>query len=504
MATLKAIKDHGMIFVSAQPDQTYFHWQVELYLYQFAKHGIQDHCYALFGYTDKPSEYAKTIAAKFKNVLFYKDTRKPSTPHNYVPTIRPHILKQFFAEYPELGRNVFYHDSDIFLVKLPAFELLLEDNNAYFSDTISYIGYNYIAGCAKNYKAAYPELPENDILNKMCKTAGISVELVKENQANSGGAQYLMKGIDASFWEEVEPLCQSLFTLTKEYEKKYPISPKDIQAWTADMWAVFWVYLKRGKQVRIHRELDFSWAVYGISDYFSKNIFHLAGVTDEISSDKFHKGKYTNKNVFKEFMKNPTMFDHISTKNSTYEYVKVLKEYASGLPPPVNKNQKRFLLKSSDPWSAVYCKDETKKIMNEYVWRAADRPYLIFNNGSSWTITNTQYEDELGKNSGGVAFNTSDEPYEGWDKCTVELLDGMDTATFARDTIRVPSGAYAGIYLKSADIMKKSAWKSDKYVIFNNGRSWVLTGLNYINALKPGCGGYMSTMDEPTTASWVQ
>ena len=35
---LEAIKKHNMIFISAQPDQVYFHWQVSLYLYQFAKH----------------------------------------------------------------------------------------------------------------------------------------------------------------------------------------------------------------------------------------------------------------------------------------------------------------------------------------------------------------------------------------------------------------------------------------------------------------------------------
>lgn len=502
MATLQAIKDHGLIFVSAQPDQTYFHWQVELYLYQFAKHGIQDHCYALFGYTDKPSEYAKGIAAKFKNVLFYKDTRKLSIPNFYIPSIRPHILKQFFAEYPHLGRNVFYHDSDIFLVKLPAFEALLDDTNAYVSDTISYIGHDYIASCDKKYKEKYPELAENAVLTKMCDAAGISVDLVKENQPNSGGAQYLLKGIDAAFWEEVEPLCQTLYSLTKEHEAKYPIRPKDIQSWTADMWAVLWAYLKRGKQVRVHRELDFSWAVYGISDYFSKNIFHLAGVTGESCSDKFFKGMYINKNVFKEYMKDPTIFDHISTTSSTYEYVKVIKEYATGLPPPAELSQTRFLLKSSDPWSAIYRRDETKKIMNEYVWRAVDKPYILFNNGSSWIITPSQYEGELGKGSGGLVFNTSDVPYDGWKNCTVELLDIVSAPV--ETTINVPSGKYAGLYMKSADILGKSAWKSDKFVIFNNGRSWILTSVTFIDTLTLGSGGFMSTKDDPTTASWVQ
>lgn len=46
-----SIKKNNMIFVSAQPDIQYFHWQVEVYLYQFSKYNIQDNCFALFGYT---------------------------------------------------------------------------------------------------------------------------------------------------------------------------------------------------------------------------------------------------------------------------------------------------------------------------------------------------------------------------------------------------------------------------------------------------------------------
>jgi len=490
MATLEAIKDAGMIFISAQPDEVYFHWQVELYLYQFAKHGIQDHCYALFGYRDTPSEAGLAIAAKFKNVLFYKDTRTRNGPHHYIPSIRPHILKQFFAEYPALGRNVFYHDSDIFLVHLPPFEHMLGDNMAYLSDTTSYIGYDYIKSKGDAYKRKYPALPDDDILNQMCDMAGISTTLVKENQANSGGAQYLLKGLDAAFWTEVETLCQQLYTLMKEYEKKYPIYPEDIQAWTADMWAVFWVYLKRGP-ARIHKDLDFSWATFGVSDYFKKNIFHLAGITDENKKDKFFKGQFCNKNVFKEYLKNPAIFDHVSPNNATYEYVKVLKEYASGLPPPVVTDNSRFFLKGE--WSAVY--EKTGTVLGQPAWKAVDKPYMIFNNGSSWVITHTQYEKELVSGSGGFAFSTEEEAHRGWGD--VELLSPVPISDISGQLRLL--GQWGGVYTKGADILGKPTWRGP-YLIFHNGNSWVLTDMQYEEELKTaaeGAGGHASA-EEPT------
>ena len=113
--TLEAIMKSNTIFVSAQPDHVYFHWQVELYMYQFAKYGIVDQCYALFGYTgDAPSNYAVELSKRY-NIFFYKDTRNKNIPHYYIPSIRPHILKQFFQQFPNLGK---------LMIILPIFQTL--------------------------------------------------------------------------------------------------------------------------------------------------------------------------------------------------------------------------------------------------------------------------------------------------------------------------------------------------------------------------------------------
>ena len=50
------------------------------------------------------------------------------------------------------------------------------------------------------------------MLDLMCDVANIDKEIVKQNQDNSGGCQYLLKDIDHTFWEEVEKDCENLFT----------------------------------------------------------------------------------------------------------------------------------------------------------------------------------------------------------------------------------------------------------------------------------------------------
>jgi len=325
--TLDSILKSRLIFLSAQPDHIYFHWQVELYLYQFSKHGILDNCYALFGYTQQnPSHGLMELSKKYpKNIIWYKDERNNNVKDFYIPSIRPHLIKKFLRQYPSLGKNIFYHDSDILLVKLPKMELFLNDSIGYLSDTISYIGYEYIKDCCKRYNEIYPELPEDDLFLRMCECIEINPEIVKINQKNSGGAQYLLKDLDTEYMEEFEDKCYKLYDLFVKYHEKYPIQ-HPIQTWTVDMWVILWLYWKRGKETRIHYELDFSWATWAIEDFEKKNIFHCAGVVTNDCSDKFYKGQFINVNIFDEYEKNSAIFDNVSLTNATYGYISCIKD----------------------------------------------------------------------------------------------------------------------------------------------------------------------------------
>lgn len=427
---LKSIRDNNMIFVSAQPDTTYFHWQVEIYLYQFAKHGISDRCYALFGCTgSNPSTYAKELAKKFPNIKFYKDTREQN---EYSPSIRPHLLAKFFKEYPKLGKNVFYHDSDIFLTKLPRFDLMLtsdssddiNDNASYVSNTISYIGYEYLKDCSTRYRNKYPFLPELNIFYGMCKVVGIKPQIVIDNQNNSGGAQYLLKNIDYMFWKKCEKKCVELYTYLADYEKRYPIDDH-IQKWTTDMWVILWLYWKRIGITLIHKELDFSWATSTIKEYNKLNIFHLAGITDDNCADKFYKGKFTKQTVFTAYIKNPNIFSHIDKNNATYLYTEVIKEYVKQSDPHTilqNNNIKRIMPKKSDvrfkinadaDYNGIYGQDSNVQCCNKYIWRSENNSHIIFWNGAQWILTYSMYENRIGSECGGIISNTSSKPYHG-------------------------------------------------------------------------------------------
>jgi len=416
--------EYNMIYISAQPDNTYFHWQVELYLWQFSKHGIIDQCYALLGYRDQPSSYGLKLADMYKGrVLLYKDSR---TDLAYIPSIRPHLLSQFFKEYPHLGQVIFYHDSDIFLVKLPPFDEILQRNNekniGYVSDTISYIGCNYIDECYRKYKAKYNTCP--NLLTEMCNLVGIDCNVVRSRNANSGGAQYLLKNIDYKFWDQAEILCNKMYTFLQDYDKKYKID-HGIQIWTTDMWIVLWLYWKDIGNTLVIPELEFSWATSSVSDYHAKNIFHLAGITAEMSHNTFYKSTYCNVNVFDEYRRNKKMFDHVDKNNATYEYTNAIKEYCGDI--TIEYEQLFFLYYETDNninVSNIFQIDNTKTCFDKPVWKSLNGKYIIFSNKKQWVLTYSVYISEISEDCyGGVLFNDNLLPYtDQWNAENVKCM----------------------------------------------------------------------------------
>jgi len=150
----------------------------------------------------------------------------------------------------------------------------------------------------------------------------------------------------------------------------------------------------------------------------------LAGITVDNCNGCFFKGAYIHKNVFKEYLANKTMFDTIDPNNATYEYVRLLKEYAEGNIPAAPVSRSRFLLDSQDAWSSIYTKD-IAQFQGRPIWRSANGSYIIFNTGAGWIVTGSQYEKDLTVTTGGYASTKEEEPYEGgWNHpCTITWLD---------------------------------------------------------------------------------
>lgn len=295
-----------MKFISAQPDNLYFVWQLYIQLYNFQKLGIAKDYIILMGFREdmitkeaiELKKYCDTFGAK---IYFFPDSRHDLT---YLPSMKPHLMKQFF-NYHSSSEPFFYIDSDvIFTDKLPDFKKFCKGDKWYLSDTVSYIGAEYIISKS-------PEL-----LKGMCQIVGISEKVVIENEKNSGGAQYLIKNTDYYFWNKVEGDCYKLFEYMKRTEKQYcPEHP--IQYWCAEMWATLWNAWLRGIKTKVVPQIDFCWPNNDLTEWDNKYIYHNAGVIKD-ETNLFYKGAFLNKVPFGE------SFDHVSKDRCSIKYVEQL------------------------------------------------------------------------------------------------------------------------------------------------------------------------------------
>lgn len=283
-------------FICVQPRLYYYAWQVEVMLENFFKHNInpsdidvlvawnvndltntQEHVLPWFKLKEKYQDV---------NIFFYQDTR--TNPH-YISSVRPNILKQHFIAFPELkNKAIFYHDCDIVFTKQPSINKFIQDDIWYLSNTNSYINYKYII--SKGY----------DVYHKMCGIVGINPLIPQIMNSNSGGAQYIMKNVDASFWEKVEKDSEELFKqITELNNQKKTEDPTyhELQIWCADMWAVLWNAWLRGNETKVVPELDFCWATDTINRWDETSIFHNAGVTQD-RKDLFFKSDYINSSPY--------------------------------------------------------------------------------------------------------------------------------------------------------------------------------------------------------------
>jgi hypothetical protein len=300
-----------MRYICAQPATKYYVWQVEVMINNFVKNGINLNnvdivCFKNGTIPEEWSKLANNYAARF---FFYDDIRESKT---YISSIRPNILKQHFFNHPYLSEEViFYHDCDIVFTKPVNFDKFENDNIFYGSDTRWYIGHDYIISKGE------------DILDKMCEILNIDKQLIKDNELNSIGAQYIMKNINYEFWEKVENDSERLFKeITDLNNIKKLENPQyhELQIWCADMWAVLWNIWKLGIKTVCHDDLLFAWGTSSIQEWDRLNIFHNAGVVNS-NSGLFYKSDYMNNFPYNEDL-------NINESTASYKYWQEIKETA--------------------------------------------------------------------------------------------------------------------------------------------------------------------------------
>jgi len=302
-----------MIFICAQPATIFYAWQVEVMLDSFIRNGVSQedvHIVCAKGpeYTYYPGW--EKLATKYSNAsfFFYDDTRKDP---GYASSIRPNILKQHFKKNPYLkNETIFYHDCDIVLTKSIDWDKFMGDDSWYGSNCCDYLGYNHILEKG------------GDILNKMCEVSNIDPNVVKINQENSIGAQYVLKGIDNIFWKNVEVDSNLMHSeISQMNRKKIEDDPlyNPLVIYCADMWALLWNGWKIGKKTICHSDLSFCWAPRNKVDFEIHSIFHNAGIQHDMQEEYFYKYNYLNRLPY---------FDELSIRENTssYEYWKEIKK----------------------------------------------------------------------------------------------------------------------------------------------------------------------------------
>lgn len=315
-----------LTLICVQPCIPYYAWQIEVMLNNFEQNNLHKYdIRCLFAYNknelnwEKNVSYIKKVEEKFRHLAkfyYYEDTRE--YPISYISSIRPNILKQHFKEFPETSkRAIFYHDCDILFTKNPDFleKYLDDDENWYVSDTISYIGYEYIVSKGE------------DVLDKMCQIVGIDKSLVKEKQSESGGAQYILKNVDWLFFHKMEKDCERLYKeINVLNQSKKQIDPKyhELQIWCADMWAILWNGWLRGFYTKVIPEMNFCWATDDIKRWNETFIYHNAGVTATVKDQLFYKSDFRHGNY-------PYLIDieKYDKKRCAFNYLMAIKNIGS-------------------------------------------------------------------------------------------------------------------------------------------------------------------------------
>lgn len=280
-------------------DHPYYLWQILVQINNFMKYGYdEDTVYIISSSDISPILQSFIDSPKIKSKFFiYKDERVGS---KYPVSLRHHILHKFFIEHPEYEKEtILLTDPDVVFTKKLDFTEMENDEFWHFSDTRSYIDSKYIK--SKSEK----------LFNEMCELVNVSPIEVSDNDDNAGGAQYLMKSINADFWKKTYDDCEKLYTHMKENEET------GIQCWTADMWSILWNGLYFGHKIRVNKELDFCWPIDNIKRWNETYIFHNAGIPGD-SDTHFSKITYQVSPFNKDI--------HSNEDNCTFMYMKEIKE----------------------------------------------------------------------------------------------------------------------------------------------------------------------------------
>ena len=329
--------------IAAQPHDLYFLWQTHLFVESCIENGWKEEDIHLLVYKPKNS----SIDAKWNilkehypnlGVFFYEDNGVENLLGIYIPVLRPHIIHQHFLAFPELEKQtIIYTDCDILWTGKNGVDGLLQNDICYVSDAHSYMNATYfdnkINDCLPEKKGALSKI---DIVEQLANIVGIDKAIIRENNLNTGGVQYILKNIPTDFWRKVREDCISIRLYLMNLNKRFFASEaKGIQSWCSDLWAMQYNLWGYNKEVKVVKEMDFAWAPDNIKKLKEINILHNAGIAsiDQGGYPCFYKGKYVNGlNPFTDPQIEEILNNEESKKHCTWYYAYKLKQLGEKYP----------------------------------------------------------------------------------------------------------------------------------------------------------------------------
>ena len=325
-------------FICAQPDDTYYTWQVHAWVESLKQLGHSDKAIVLIftpSFRERNNKWQQIVDLYPETqFIFYKDHKNEISSRlgTYIPVLRPFVLMHYFNECPEMkDKAVFYCDSDVVFTDKFDLTKFIEDDVVYLSDTNSYINASYFDSKIKD---VLPEKLEEyktlDILAQVTSLVGTDRATCEKNNLHSGGAQYFLKNIDGAFWKKVTNDCLIIRTYLQKINREFfKNEDAGFQSWCADMWAVLWNVWMRDIETKVVPELEFSWASDPITKLERTTIYHNAGIVGDHANGypAFYKGKYhKGEDPFKDEHLNDVLESAESKKYCTHFYTKKLIE----------------------------------------------------------------------------------------------------------------------------------------------------------------------------------
>lgn len=337
------IENQDYIIVTAQPDDKHFVWETEVQINNLRKWGISNKLNVLVYWEwkqHKPHVNMDWLNLRNKypevNFHFYKedpaDLRPEIISHIYKSVIRPFCLKKFWTRYPETkDKTVLYIDGDVIFTQEPPIDEWCKGDTCYVSDTRGYLGVDYMGN-----KAEEVNLPRNHFIKIAADIVKIEPQVILENDEHCGGAQYVLKGITADFWQKVQDDCvliKQRFAVENQrhfiqrgIERKISTEDAGIQSWCADMWAVLYNLYYFGKTVEAPKSMDFTWATDLIEKADTTYFLHNAGVGGGNNHFLFDKSRYRWAMPYMDKWPWQEDLSYVSPKHASYLYAQAIKE----------------------------------------------------------------------------------------------------------------------------------------------------------------------------------